>query len=71
MTSLVRERTTGHHRDLGNGLMVRRVLPSAQQRAVGLTADRETDIVLLGGPPLDAPRSIGRNYVAATNARIA
>jgi redox-sensitive bicupin YhaK (pirin superfamily) len=26
---------TGHHKDLGGGFMVRRLLPSAQQQSVG------------------------------------
>ena len=35
MTNLVRERIKGQNHDLGDGLVIRRVLPSPSRQAVG------------------------------------
>lgn len=56
MSKLIQARMRGHERDLGDGFIIRRVLPSSHQRAVGpfvfmdhmgpldLTADKAMDI---------------------------
>lgn len=53
--SVIRERARGHKRDLGDGFMVRRVLPAAHQHAVGpfIFMDHLGPVVLAADSPLD------------------